>query len=63
MTEGRRLVVPLCWLALLLAATLGMGQLEGLFRVIEPDSRQDQYCGYSSRCAARLNVSARRDCR
>ncbi|MEQ6888209.1 ABC transporter permease [Halomonas sp. CS7] len=43
MTECRRLIVPLCWFSLLLAATLGMGQLEGLFRVIEPDSRQVIY--------------------
>ncbi|MDT8878268.1 ABC transporter permease [Halomonas saccharevitans] len=43
MTECRRLIVPLCWFSLLLAATLGMGQLEGLFRFIEPGSRQVIY--------------------
>jgi osmoprotectant transport system permease protein len=30
---------PLLWLALLLAATLGLGELDGLFCLIEPDSR------------------------
>ncbi|APE32149.1 osmoprotectant uptake system permease [Halomonas aestuarii] len=43
MTEWRRWVAPLGWLALLLAACLGMAQLEGAFRWIEPDSRQVIY--------------------
>ncbi|MEQ6917385.1 ABC transporter permease [Halomonas aquatica] len=43
MTECRRWAAPLVWLALLLAACLGMAQLEGVFRWIEPDSRQVIY--------------------
>lgn len=43
MSEGRRLVVPLGWVVLLLAATLGMEHLEGLFRIVEPDSREVIY--------------------
>ncbi|WP_163557231.1 ABC transporter permease [Halomonas sp. NO4] len=35
--------VPLAWLALLLALSLGMGLLEGPLRVIEPDSRDVLY--------------------
>ncbi|ATJ82726.1 ABC transporter permease [Halomonas beimenensis] len=36
---GRAWWVPAVWGALLLAACLGMGALEGLFRWVEPDSR------------------------
>ena len=43
MTDPRRWLVPMVWLALLLAATLGMGQLEGVFRWLESDSRQVIY--------------------
>ncbi len=35
--------VPLIWLALLLALTFGMSQLEALLRLIEPDTRQVLY--------------------
>ncbi|MCG6657202.1 ABC transporter permease [Halomonas campisalis] len=35
--------MPLLWLGLLLAATLGMEQLEGVLRLIEPDSREVIY--------------------
>ncbi|TFH86815.1 ABC transporter permease [Billgrantia azerbaijanica] len=34
---------PLGWLVLLLALSLGMGWLEGLLRLVEPDSRQVLY--------------------
>jgi len=43
MTDPRRWLVPMVWLALLLAATLGMEQLEGVFRWLESDSRQVIY--------------------
>lgn len=43
MIEPRRWIVPLGWLLLLLAATFGMGQLEGFFRWVESDSRQVIY--------------------
>ncbi|RAW06553.1 osmoprotectant uptake system permease, partial [Halomonas elongata] len=32
-------LAPLVWLALLLLACLGMEELKGLFRLIEPDSQ------------------------
>lgn len=35
--------LPLLWLALLTAVTLGMEQMEGMLRLIEPDSRQVLY--------------------
>ncbi|EWG99405.1 ABC transporter permease [Halomonas sp. BC04] len=35
--------VPLIWLALLLALTFGMSQLEAFLRLIEPDTRQVLY--------------------
>ena len=34
---------PLLWLALLLAAALGLAELDGLFRLIEPDRRAGIY--------------------
>ncbi|RTQ98736.1 ABC transporter permease [Halomonas nitroreducens] len=40
---GRRWLAPAVWLLLLLAACLGMAQLEGLFRLVEPDSRAVVY--------------------
>ncbi len=36
---GRRWLAPALWLLLLLGACLGMARFEGLFRLVEPDSR------------------------
>ncbi len=41
--RGRRWLAPLVWAALLLAACVGMPLLEGLFRLVEPDSRSVVY--------------------
>ncbi|RCV86710.1 ABC transporter permease [Billgrantia montanilacus] len=41
--QWRHWGVPLIWLTLLLLLTFGMAQLEALFRLIEPDTRQVLY--------------------
>lgn len=39
----RRWLLPLFWLALLVSLTVGMGELQGVFRWLETDSRQVIY--------------------
>ncbi|QTP55015.1 ABC transporter permease [Billgrantia sulfidoxydans] len=43
LARSRRWLTPLAWLALLLLLSAGMGQLEWLFRLIEPDVRAVVY--------------------
>ncbi|MFQ3787318.1 ABC transporter permease [Halomonas sp. A29] len=43
LARRRQWLVPLAWLGLLLLLAAGMGQLEWLFRLVEPDMRQVIY--------------------
>jgi osmoprotectant transport system permease protein len=43
MTMPRRWLMPLVWFALLMLLTIGMGYLEWLFRLFEPDMREVIY--------------------